>query len=250
MAQRIDVPSSPSSPVTMVIVHHGASEDRNSFFTQPQYVGTLAGFREAGWYIATDDAAGDNWGNQAALDLYVALYQSAIAAYPAITRVVHLGISMGGLTSLLTVVGGLVPAHGCAEIAAVCSLRSIWDIQGGLATQINTAYGIVPGNSVPAYLAATAGHDPLLVSAASFANVPLRFYASYADGTVPTTSNTEAMVNYVQPGAHWIDYFRVCTGDHTAPDQFRPHDLVTFFQQCIWGISPLAGRAGAFLCLR
>jgi len=229
------------APAPLVLYHHGAGETGDAIILRADKFGVRDALLDAGYNLLASDAHGNNWGNLDALADYVAAYTYAIGnGYPA-SKVFHLGQSMGGLSSLLTVAGGQIPADGCAEIAPVCSLRSVWNhyfaVPGSLDDQIELAYGIAHRDTAD-YEAKTVGHDPYLLPASFFARTPLRFYASPNDDVIDYSENSVAFKDLVKPGSIYINTLRICSGGHTAPSQFQPTDLVLFFGACRDGVAP------------
>ncbi len=86
-------------------------------------------------------------------------------------------------------------------------------------------------------------HNALLVPAAAYTGIPMRFYASYSDTVVNRTANTDAFVTHVSavvPESTVI----TCTGDHGDPSHFQPSDVSAFLARCFAGVS--SGGSGRF----
>ena len=78
----------------------------------------------------------------------------------------------------------------------------------------------------------TAGHDPVLLAAAKFHGLRLRFYASAADVTVNKVANSDQMQTLVA-GQATESVVVVCSGVHGDPSHFRPVDYSAFVNRCV-----------------
>jgi hypothetical protein len=211
-------------PINVVMYHHGSSELAASLVTEWRKSKLIRRLLVDGYMLCASDAHGNNWGNQAAVEDYNALYRYLDANYT-VGKVVNLGQSMGGLTSLLTLTNGAWPKLvGWIGIYPVCSLRAIYDL-GTLAPAIRTAYGIAADGSD--YAAKTAGHDPALLLASAYDYHRLVSWASSGDTLVPKSTNTDALATLVSGHASMMAVYAV-TGDHGDPSHFVP-DKVGWF---------------------
>lgn len=209
-----------------VVYHHGVGEDASSLTSDTLKAGVLAQMLADGYMVSSTDGGGQNWGNQAGLDSYLAL-DAYLASNHAPTKTVVFSQSMGGCTGLLTVASNKITTlKGWFGIYPVCSLANMFGSNAGtFASAIRTAFGIASDGSD--YSTKTSGHDALLKSAGAFAGIAMRFYASPDDTVVAKTANTDAfhsLVSGVTPESAVI----VCSGDHGDPSHFQPSDLAAF----------------------
>lgn len=195
---------------------------------------------------ASDMGGASTWGNSAALDDTVDLYDYIAARY-ALGSAFICGGSMGGLGSQLLVADGRIPAvAGWLGHAPVCSLRHIYDDNGTFAGYVRTAYGIASDGSD--YDALTAGHDPYLIDPAEYGAVPFHSWqapddavvnpARHANLQMPRLADTrpESVATATSSG----------TGGHASLDQIRPEEMLEFIQRYIV-VPPPAGTGAALL---
>lgn len=204
----------------LVVYHHGSGETEASYYYAPEKADLREALATAGYTVATSNAHGNNWGNQAAIDDYAALIAHVRSGHT-VNRVLHLSQSMGGLAALTGISTGELEADGWAGIYPACNLAACYS---SFAAAIDTAYGI-SGD----YAAKTAGHDPLLRAAGSY-TVPMRFYASPDDVTIPKTTNSDAMSAHCTSAPERTVV--VCSGVHGDPSHIQPTDLLAFFARC------------------
>lgn len=213
----------------LAIYHHGSSESHASV-SGSLMQGIVDGLTSRGWIVASTNASGNNWGNQAGIDAYSSLYTHVSGLYT-ITKTVHIAGSMGGLTALSTLTAGVVPFDGLLAIYPVCSLLDLWTNGGGfIQGLIRTAHGIAADGSD--YASKTAGKDPMLQATAGFLDVPMRFYASAADTVVSKTTNTDAFRTKIAATTAERELV-VCSGDHGDTSHFQPDDAIPFMERCI-----------------
>jgi len=208
-----------------VVYHHGVGETAESLTGDSLKADVLARLLSDGYLVASSDAAGNNWGNQAGLDAYSALQALLVSNY-APTKTAIFSQSMGGCTGLLTAAAGFAGLCAWFGIYPVCSLSSMFAANAGsYAAQIRSAYGIAGDGSD--YASKTSGYDPLLKSAALYSRLPMRFWASPADTVVNKTSNSDAMSGQLSGSLAEADVV-LCSGDHGDPTHFRPQDVSDF----------------------
>lgn len=217
------------TPAPLVIYHHGVGEDQTAITTDTLKLDVIDRLLRYGYIVCASNNGGDNWGNDASLTATTNLYNYMTANYN-ISRVVFLSQSAGGPSGLLSL-GGAIPVKGWLGIYPVCNLANMFGGNAGLfAPNIRAAYGIAPDGSD--YAAKTAGHDPVLVAAATFDNIRMRFYASASDMTVTKADNSDQMATLVTGHATEHEVV-VCTGIHGDPSHFQTCDVVAFFNRCV-----------------
>jgi hypothetical protein len=209
----------PDVPAPLVLQHHGRGGDWNAVEEGLTAPILTCGLGANGYMIASSHAHGDNWGNQPALDDYVALYE-AIAAEREIDGVLILSVSMGGLSGLLTVASKKIPdVRAWAGVYPVTNLGYAYFDDEELGPQIEHAYGEPPPPD----------HDPMELDPEVFAGLPMLIWASYADHTVPAARHAVPFLARLgdPPTARLI----VTEGDHGDLSNFDPAELVAFFDQ-------------------
>ena len=208
-----------------VVYHHGAGETAASLTSDPLKAGVVARLLDDGYLVASSDAAGENWGNQAGLDAYTALQSYLVTNY-APTKTAIFSQSMGGCTGLLAASTGFTGLCAWFGICPVCSLSSMFAANAGTyAGAIRTAYGIAGDGSD--YASKTSGFDPALKSASLFNRLPMRFWSSSGDTVVGKTTNSDAMATLVS-GSKAESTNVACTGDHGDTSHFDPQGVSDF----------------------
>lgn len=221
----------PSIGAKLVIYHHGVGENQTGW-TQGDNL-RKAGIRDAlisqGYILAASNAGGNNWGNPASVQAYLALYAYCLRNYRITNQgedVVFLSQSMGGMSGLNCLADQRFPCRGWYGIYPVCNLQSSYTLN--FSGQINGAYGCDSST----YATKTAGYDPNLKPSSAYPIVPMRFVASYGDTVVPRVDHTDSLQGFLgplMPEADIVD----ATGDHGDPSHFLPQDVVDFFGRCI-----------------
>ena len=215
-----------------VVYHHGSGENAASLTGDVLKADVVTRLLADGYLLASSDAAGNNWGNQAGLDAYSALQDYLVANY-APTKTAIFSQSMGGLTGLLTAANGLPGLCAWFGIYPVCSLSSMFALNAGTyAAAIRTAYGIAANGSD--YSTKTAGHDPVLVSPSLFTFLPMRFWASPDDTVVEKTTNSDAMKTNVTESKAESEVI-ICSGDHGDQSHFSPQNVSDFLARAFIG---------------
>lgn len=210
-----------AKPTPLVIYHHGAGENHTALLRDKLKADLVKAMLAEGWLLAGADAHGENWGRPEVVADYADLYDHVRATHK-VSAVLHLGQSMGGLSSLQTVAARQIPAAGWAGIYPVCSIENLHGL-GRFAKIIEQAHG-GPGKWAP--------RDPVGLPPESFKGVPMRFYASYGDTIVPQGPNTDAMAARVKAAAAECEVIE-CQGDHGHPSHFQSADLIAFFKRCL-----------------
>lgn len=227
--QNVQILAPPNYVDTCVPYFHGVGEDQTALTTDSLKTGIVDLLTDNGILMAAGNAAGDNWGNQASLDANIAMFGLLDSTYHP-TKYVFFSQSMGGCAGLLNAAAGYAHLMGWFGIYPVCSLANMFDNNAGMfASNIRTAFGIASDGSD--YAAKTAGHDPLLVSAAAYANLPMQFFASPDDTVVNMAANTTAMAAHCHPSIYERQVI-VCTGNHGDPSHFQPEVVYSFIIRC------------------
>ena len=216
---RVELPANyhPGRPAPLILYAHGAGQDADSIVTDPLSRDFFQFLKASGCIVASADLDGDNWGNQRALEDYVAMYRYVRAHYT-IGPVIIAGQSMGGLVALLGLADPRIEdVAGAFLVYPVCDLDCAWSGDTGpFAPAIRRAYGIAEDGSN--YAAKTAGHRPLELPGNAFRGVPVWVCGSASDRAVPLAPNAAALVERLSPFAA-VSYHRTA-GDHGDPSNF------------------------------
>jgi hypothetical protein len=207
----------------LILYHHGAQEDHTAPLADALKKSTIRRLAQSGWIIASSDAHSENWGNQAAVDDYHELLGYVFANYNIHTNgTIVLSQSMGGLSGLhqctMRTAGNVeTNISSWFGVYPACSLSNVYQ-NASFTSEINTAYGIT-GTPPNDYSTATAGFDPLLMSASSFSGLRMWWTASSGDTVVPQAANTDAMRTHLT--GQMVDLgLREATGDHGDTSHF------------------------------
>ncbi len=222
---KILVPSGWVNGGRCVIYHHGRTETAASLTSDGNKTDVVNRLTSDGYLMASSDAAGDNWGNQASQDAYDALIAYLDSNY-APAQYAFWAQSMGGLSALNMIAGGTSVA-GFYGAFPVCSLADMFNGNVGATypPSIRTAYGIAADGSD--YSTKTSGYDPLLATASSYLRVPMRFVASSGDFTVDKSANSDAMSAHVAAQLAEHDVI-THTGAHGDASVHKPQDISDF----------------------
>lgn len=221
IAVRIWEPPNLVAGAPLVIINHqyGGNEQISAGFTAYSLVQACIAQR---WRVAASNLHGNSWGNNTSMTDNTSLY-TLMNARQAVTKVVMIGSSMGGVHTVLSIPEGVIPVVGCVLIDAVLDINNVYT---AFKTSIDTAYGISSYASLPA------GKDPMTRPAADYGTVRMRFYASTADTTISKTANTDAFRTKIAATA-LESGLSIHLGTHLASDAFWPSDVVSFISRCI-----------------
>jgi pimeloyl-ACP methyl ester carboxylesterase len=163
-----------------------------------------------GYVVAAALAGGNQWGNAATVRDYRSLAATLQRRY-GLTRVYLVAESMGGLAGMQ--LGRTLPAaKALVGIYPVCDLRTM----------------VRHRSFTAAIRAAWAGRSPKAVEPVAPATVPMLVWASPDDTVVPRSTNGAACV--ARAAASGTPATLVSTvGEHGDPSNFRPADVVRFF---------------------
>jgi len=214
-----------TQPVKLVIYFHGSGTNQLNPFTDTGSKYIIDKLLSEGYIVATSEAHGNAWGNQASQDDYLALYNYIIANYN-INDVVFVGHSMGGITSLNMIAKNAIPAVSrWYGIYPATNLNEAYFTEG-FASAIETAYGFTGSAN---YAAATAGNDPQLYAGNAYANKKYTMTASAGDLTIIKTTNAD-LFNTKLTGASISSYIVTATGLHGDISHFIPKHIFSFFR--------------------
>lgn len=223
----------PEAEAPLVIYHHGRGEDWNAIESRNNLLSTMCALGAAGYVIAGSHAHGNNWGNQEAIDDYVALHDMIAAERP-IRDVMFLSVSMGGLSGLVTLARGVIPdVRAWIGIAPVTNLGYFYFDDDEIRPQVEAAYGGPPDPE----------HDPMALDPAVFRGVPMLLWASYEDETVPRTENADRFLEHL--GEHADAQMITLFGSHggfSEQPAFSPDEVVAFFDSHRTGPFPRSHR--------
>jgi alpha-beta hydrolase superfamily lysophospholipase len=208
----VRVPERPNG--RLVVYAHGV-EARATALLNDEAFGALAdGLVAAGYVVAASDAAGDAWGDAASVDAHAAL-ATAVTGVAGSREVYLVAESMGGLAGAQLVTGRRIPGlRAYAGISPLCDLGSARRDYGD---SIEAAHG-------PAVDEAVARLSPVRLEAA----VPVRFWASAEDVTVPRRDNADVCAAQVVDGGGRADVVPA-RGGHGDPSTYDLAGLLAFF---------------------
>ena len=227
----IQIPANYDSrkPAPLCIYFHGAGDLSDVLWSDGTNVRRVdATLLDAGYIMLAVDAHGANWGNANGQADYLAAYQYVRDNY-AISHVVCLAQSMGGLASLNMLAARKIPCAAWAGIVPVTNLANLYSLGGSNAAAIETAYGF---SGAPNFAAATAGFDPNDNAAALFDGVPMRIYHSADDTVVPYAANGALLLAKVAGIAPEASLYQG-SGGHADPSYWQPADVVSFFNRWV-----------------
>jgi hypothetical protein len=222
-----------NSGVKVCMYFHGLGDDAYSFFTSPDSAtGTQNLFRTSllalladGWTVISCSGGNtntDNWGNPTS---WTASQNALnwIKGICNVTKIVALGQSMGGITSLRAAAyfSGITRWYG---IYPCTNLGWLYQNQGSFVSSMNAAYSV---SNFAGFQAATTATDPMLFSLSVFAGKSFRMTASPSDTLVNKTNNSDAFVARVTATATSAVVV-AATGNHGDPSHFIPSDIVNF----------------------
>lgn len=163
-----------------------------------------------GYVVAGALAGGNAWGNPATVADYRVFAETLLRRYR-LTRVYLVAESMGGLAGMQ--LGDRLPqAKALAGIYPVCDVRTM----------------VRHRSFTAAIRAAWSGRDPTAVEPVAPAHLPTVVWASAGDTIVPRATNGAACVARVK-AAGTPATLVATVGDHGDPSNFRPADVVRFF---------------------
>ena len=228
---RIQVPKTYDArkPAPVVLwMHQSLTGTVDTLYSESRSQAIADTLGDAGFILASANDGGDRWGNQASLDNYRALYEYVRDNFNTGPLFV-IGASMGSLPVLNALVRRkwVTPA-AVATIGGVVNLDDLWaNNTGSYAASIRAAYGIAADGSD--YASKTAGWNPAQRAGYEFRGVPMRFYTSTGDTTVPKATNQEALAAKVLPYAPEATVV-LGSGAHLDASQYQASDLLSFFQ--------------------
>lgn len=219
-------------PMPVVINAHGNGGTAMSGTSTPGRLALVQGLLDAGFIYASHFMHDRNWGSQAAVDDLTITYRYLRSRFP-IGPVCLYAESMGTLSSLTAIAKAAFPVAGVGIIDGVSNLAWNWANGSGSGTPdsdlIKAAYGLASDGSD--YAAKTAGHDPMLRSAAEFRGVPVQMTSSTGDTRIPPAYHADLLAAKLQ--GHTELTVLTHTGGHTDDSAYAVADWVPFFTKCV-----------------
>jgi hypothetical protein len=199
----------------LVVYAHGYGGRSDALLSRDAVGALAAGLVAAGYAVASSDAAGDAWGDDASVDDYTEL-AATVSARVGATDVFLLAESMGGLAAARLVeerrIEGL---RAYAGIYPLCDLGSVYD---DFQESVDAAYG----SAVPQALTDL---SPVRLGG----GVPVLFWASPDDTTVDKERNADVCA--AQVAADGGSAVVVETeGKHLDASNFDLGALLDFFE--------------------
>lgn len=217
-------------PIKLVIYFHGSGTNQLNPFTDTNSKYVIDKLLSEGYIVATSQAHGNAWGNQASQDDYLALYNYINTNYN-ITDVTYIGHSMGGLASLSMLSKNTISkAKLWYGIMPVTNLANAYSISS-FVPDIETAYGFSGGVN---YAAATAGYDPQLLVTATYAGKRYVMTASSSDTLVSKANNSD-LFNAKMLAGSIVSSVITASGVHGDISHFIPKDVTSFIKNIVEG---------------
>ena len=135
-----------------------------------------------------------------------------------------IGESMGGIVTWNAISLDTVRPLAVVGIYPVCSLADMYT-NAVFAPTIQSAYGF---DSPKGYSTATAGFDPLLTPAHTFAGFPILIWASYSDQAVSRLKNEDPFSAAINAAGGNVT-LRTSHGNHGDPSNFDALAVIAFF---------------------
>lgn len=229
-----------TEPKTLVLYFHGSSETQDTPFTGLGKNITDKLISE-GYIVAASFAAGNAWGNQDSQDDYYDLYAHIKGLYN-INKVVFIGQSMGGLTSLnLLASNRITKCYAWYGVYPVTNLNEAY-FNEGFASAIETAYGFVGSGN---YAAATAGFDPQIATTSLFAEKTYDMTSSPDDTLIFKTTNSDLFKTKINSVAFRATVIQA-SGAHGDASHFLPNNVISSFDYFATNSVGTAGYIGKF----
>lgn len=218
-----------TQPTKLVIYFHGAGDTQNEPFTEPESKYVIDELLSKGYIVAASNAHGNNWGNQASQDDYLALYNYINGLYN-ISEVIYIGHSMGGLSSLSMLANNTIPkTTAWYGIFPVTNLNEAYFVETGFVASIEAAYGFSGGAN---YAVATAGYDPQLRTTALYAGRRYTMTASPSDLVIFKTTNSDLFNSKLVTGQISSSVI-TATGNHGDISHFIPKSVSNFISNAV-----------------
>lgn len=237
---RVLVPDTYSgAPAPWCLYHHGAGESQTGITADSLKTGIVTRLTDDGWIVASSNAGGDNWGNDASLTAYLAL-QTYIEANYTVSALAFFSQSMGGLSGLRAAASGSYPKlRAWFGIYPACDVLSVYDANAGFQAAILSAWGAA---NRAALVTALSGKNPTGLTGSAFAGLSMRFYCSNQDTVVTKAANSDVMLPVVAGGGARAEPLAVCSGAHGDASHFQPADVAAFLGRAINRGSPTPAR--------
>lgn len=219
----------PKDPLKVCFYFHGAGDTYDSHFTGVDTAtstfnllrSTLNALIADGWVVVTHKGGNNplHWGNNES-DLAVTAAIAWLKSTFNITKMVALGQSMGGLSSLraLSKNASITNWYGIYPVCNLDNMKNNAAYGGG----VTTAYGGQAGYDV-----AKANTDPMLIPATLFAGKKMRAIASSGDTVVPRAQHSDLFKTRIA-GVVTLTV-DTHTGDHGDTTAFQPAQVVAHF---------------------
>jgi hypothetical protein len=202
------VPARPTGGLAVFV--HGSGQSRYSILRDRRDFGVARELVAHGYLLLAADAGGRAWGDATSVADYRRLIAATVRAHR-VHDVFLMAESMGGLATMQ--LAAQVPAvRAVTAWYPVCDLRSMQD-RPRFAAAIAKAW---------------TSRDRKVVSPVAVPRVPLMVWASDADTVVPAARNAAVCAAEGRAAGGAVTYVRT-DGDHGDPSNFRPADVLAFF---------------------
>ncbi len=217
-----------TQPVKLVIYFHGSGTNQLNPFTDPNSKTIIDKLLSEGYIVATSQAHGNSWGNQASQDDYLALYNYINTNYN-VSEVTYIGHSMGGLASLSMMSKNTISkAKSWYGIMPVTNLADAYSVPS-FVPDIESAYSFSGGANYPA---ATAGYDPQLLVTSTYSARRYIMTASPSDVLVSKANNSD-LFNTKMLSGNISSSVITASGVHGDISHFIPKDVTSFIKNSV-----------------
>jgi dienelactone hydrolase len=202
------VPAHPNGALAVFV--HGSGQGRDTILRDRRDFVVARALVDHGYLLLAADAGDRAWGDAASVRDYERLISAAARDHD-VHDVFLMAESMGGLAAMQLAVH--VP--GVRAVTAwypVCDLRTM-EHKPHFADAIAKAW---------------ATGDRRIVSPVAVPRLPLTVWASPQDTVVPAASNAAVCVARARAAGAAVTYVRT-TGEHGDPSNFRPAEVLSFF---------------------
>jgi fermentation-respiration switch protein FrsA (DUF1100 family) len=214
-----------SKPSPWIIYNHGFGQTIDSITASPPQSYFVQSLANAGYVVIASEYRNLScWGDAECTEdianLQI-LWRSLLNLAP---QPYVIAESMGGIVTWNAISLGAVKPLAVVGIYPVCSLANMYT-NSVFAPTIQSAYGF---NSPQRYSTATAGFDPLLTPAHTFAGFPILIWSSYSDHAVSRSKNEDLFSAAINAAGGSVT-LRTSQGDHGDPSNFDAAAVISFF---------------------
>lgn len=202
------VPAHPNGALAVFV--HGSGQGRETILRDRRDFVVARALVDHGYLLLAADAGGRAWGDAASVSDYERLITATVRAHD-VHDVFLMAESMGGLATM-QLAARMPGVRAVTAWYPVCDLRTM-EHKPHFAAAIAKAW---------------ATGDRRIVSPVAVPPVPLTIWASPQDTVVPAAGNAAVCAARAREAGAPVTYVRT-TGDHGDPSNFRPTQVLSFF---------------------